>query len=401
MRETPAMGEPRCYRPRYDALIVGARCAGAATALLLARAGANVLLVDRQKHGSDTVSTHALMRAGVLQLKRWGLLPRLMAAGTPEVRHATFHYGGEAIRVDIKTEHDVAYLCGPRRTVLDRILVDAAREAGADVRHDVSLTELAFGSNGRVSGAILKDANGTVIAVDAAIVIGADGRQSTVAKQVGAETFLKGAGASGYVYGYYENLTHGGYHWYFENDAAAGIIPTNDNRHCVFVGVPSDRFAETFRGNLEGGFLETAAANSPRLRHELDVARLDGRLRGFSGGVGYLRQSYGPGWALVGDAGYFKDPLTAHGITDAFRDAELLANAVRDGQAPAFERYQDERDSLSRPLFDATDAIATFDWDLDLVKKLHDRLSEAMKRETERVAANARSSSLASEAQST
>ena len=125
------------FRSRYDAVIVGARCAGAATAFLLARAGAKVLLVDRQAYGSDTMSTHALMRTGVLQLHRWSLLPMVMAEGTPEIRCTTFHYGQEALRLSIRPEHGVNYLCAPRRTVLDRVLVDAARKAGAEVRHGV------------------------------------------------------------------------------------------------------------------------------------------------------------------------------------------------------------------------------------------------------------------------
>src|SRR6186997_1998301 len=118
------------FHPRYDAVIVVGRCAGAATALLLARAGAKVLLVDRQAYGSDTMSTHALMRTGVLQLHRWGLLPIVMAATTPEIRSTTFHYGAEQLRIKMKAEHGIEYLAAPRRTVLDRILVDAARAAG-------------------------------------------------------------------------------------------------------------------------------------------------------------------------------------------------------------------------------------------------------------------------------
>src|SRR5215475_7522309 len=93
--------------PRYDAVIIGARCAGAATALLLARSGAKVLVVDRQADGSDTMSTHALMRGAVVQLNRWGLIPGVTAAGTPAIRSTTFHYGDEAINVDIKPEHGV------------------------------------------------------------------------------------------------------------------------------------------------------------------------------------------------------------------------------------------------------------------------------------------------------
>ena len=133
------------YQPRYDVVVVGARCAGASTAMLLARAGAKVLMVDRQKYGSDVVSTHALMRAGVIQLSRWGLLSKLMATGTPPVRRTAFHYGDEAVHIDVRPEHGVDFLCAPRRTALDSVLVDGAREAGVEVRHGVTVTGLQFG----------------------------------------------------------------------------------------------------------------------------------------------------------------------------------------------------------------------------------------------------------------
>jgi flavin-dependent dehydrogenase len=373
-------------RRHYDVVIAGARCAGAATALLLARAGAKVLVVDRQKYGTDTVSTHALMRAGVMQLDRWGVLPAVMAAGTPPVRESTFYYGGEAVHIDIKPEHGVDFLCAPRRTVLDRVLVDAASAAGAEMRHEVAVGGLRFAADGRVTGVELRDRANDGVAVDAAVVIGADGRQSTVAKLAGARTYVEGRAGSGYVYGYYAGMVDDGFHWHFADGCAAGRIPTNDAQHCVFVGVPGGRFAEYFRGGLEGGFLKAAAANSPALRETIERARLQGRLRGFVSIPGYMRQPHGPGWALVGDAGYFKDPLTAHGITDALRDADLLARAVLDGSAPAYARYQEERDSLSRPLFEVTDAIAGLDRSLDEVKELHGRLSDAMKAEARHVA---------------
>src|SRR5436853_2587068 len=151
------MDTSRHFKPHYDAVIVGARCAGAATAMLLARAGSNVLAIDRQAYGSDTMSTHALMRAGVLQLARWGLLPAVMATGTPEIRATTFHYGCEQLCLSIKPEYGVEYLCAPRRTVLDRILVDAARSAGADVHHGVARSRLDIDPRGRVVGAWLSD----------------------------------------------------------------------------------------------------------------------------------------------------------------------------------------------------------------------------------------------------
>ncbi len=380
------MSNVQGYEPIYDAVIVGARCAGAATAMLLARAGANVLLIDRQRYGTDVVSTHALMRAGVLQLARWGVLGQVMAAGTPAVKQTAFHYGDDVAHISIKPEHGVEFLCAPRRTVLDRVLVDAARGAGVDVRHGVTLTNLQFGLDGHVTGVHLKDAGGEAVSIRAGVVIGADGRQSVVARRAGAQTYAQGTESSGYVYGYFEGLADDGYHWYFENGTAAGVIPTNNGAHCVFVGVHHDQFADTFRRDLKNGFYRMAEANSTALRDDLDKALMVGRLRGFSGGCGYFRQSYGPGWALVGDAGYFKDPLTAHGITDAFRDAELLAQAVCSGSPGAYAHYQDERDALSRPLFDVTNTIASFSWDLDDIKVLHGQLSDAMKAEADHVA---------------
>jgi flavin-dependent dehydrogenase len=307
-----------------------------------------------------------------------------MAAGTPEIRATTFHYGCEQLRLGIKPEYGVEYLCAPRRTALDRILVDAARSAGADVRHGVVLSRLQIDSKGRVVGALLKDTDGHSKAVRSDIVIGADGRQSAVAALVNAGTYLNGRSASGYVYGYYEDLERHGYHWHFGEKVAAGVIPTNHGQHCVFVSVPGTAFPTTFRGNVEGAFLHVLAANSPHLSDDVSRARLVGRLRGFAGVPGHLRQSHGPGWALVGDAGYFKDPLTAHGITDALRDAELLARAILDGRP--LEVYQRQRDVLSEPLFHDTEAIASFRWNLDEVKTLHSSLSASMQAECEYMA---------------
>jgi flavin-dependent dehydrogenase len=380
--------------PRYDAVIVGARCAGAATGLLLARSGAKVLVVDRQAYGSDTMSTHALMRGAVVQLKRWGLIPEIAAAGTPAIRSTTFHYGSEAVRVAIKPEHGVECLFAPRRTVLDRLLVDAARKVGAEVRHGVVLSELQFASNGRIVGVTLKDASGSCMTVSTDIVIGADGRQSTIAQLVNARTYVEGCNASGIVFGYYENLTRDGSHWHFAKDVAAGVIPTNSG-HCVFAAVPAPQFFPTFRRNVMRGFLEVLQSSSPGLRADVERGTLIGRLRGFGGAPGYLRECHGAGWALVGDAGYFKDPLTAHGITDAFRDAELLSRAILDGSTRALEAYQSERDVLSLPLLRITDAIAAFSRNLDEVKELHVQLSTVMNAEASYVAGLSQLSALA------
>jgi len=382
------------FDSRYDAVIVGARCAGAAAALLLARSGAKVLLVDRQAYGSDTISTHTLMRGAVVLLNRWGLIPDFMATETPAIRRTTLHYGSEAIRIDIKPDHGVDCLFAPRRTVLDPLLVDAAREAGAYVRYGIALSQLQFAPSGRVVGALLKDASGASMAVHSDIVIGADGRQSTVARLVNAKAYVETVNASSIVLGYYKDLNRDGLHWHFARNVAAGTIPTNAG-HCVFASVPSAQFLPTFGGDVMGGFLRVLEANCPELRAEVDRATLTGDLRRFPGATGCLRQCHGPGWALVGDAGYFRDPLTAHGITDALRDAELLSHAIGIGSAQALDAYQQERDELSMPFLRLTDAIASFSWSLDEVKELHVQLSAVMNRETNRVAGLVRSPSFA------
>lgn len=373
-------------RRHYDVIVIGARCAGASTAMLLARAGVRVLLIDRHELGRDVISTHAIMRTGVLQLSRWGLMPEIKAAATPSIDKTTFHYGDDTYPINIKSEYGVDHLCAPRRTVLDKVLANSARKAGAEVHYGISLQKLMTSLDGRVVGVHLKDQKGIKSEITADLVIGADGRQSLVAKLVKALTYARAKNSSGCVYGYYSNIEADGFHWYFGDKVAGGIIPTNNNQHCVFAAVPADRFSETYRKDMEGGFMKIANANSPEMYQKLEQAQLAGRLHGFIGFPGHMKQSHGPGWCLVGDSGYFKDPLTAHGITDALRDAELLSEAVMGGEPRSFKHYQETRDALSGVLFEVTDEIASFDWDSNQIKCLHSQLSEAMKVETEFVA---------------
>jgi len=364
---------------KVDAIIVGARCAGAATALLLARAGARVLAIDRGTYGSDTLSTHALMRGGVLQLHRWGLLPRIVAAGTPAVRATTFRYPGQEVRVDIEARHGVEALYAPRRAVLDRILVDAAREAGADVRFGTRLDAL-IGDGARVRGATIASGN-TYHHVAADIVIGADGRYSTLADRVGAADIRTGQHASGVLYGYWRDLPVDGYQWWFRPGISGGAIPTDDDATCVFASVPSDRFHSDRRGDATVTLRRWVAEVSPEFAERLSARRQIEPTRGFGGQAGFIRRSVGPGWALVGDAGYFKDPITSHGITDALRDAELLARAIRQGTSAGLAAYERTRFELSERLFDLTDRIAAFDWTEEQLQSLHRDFSREMSRE--------------------
>ncbi len=322
-----------------------------------------------------------LMRGAVMQLARWGLANQILKSGAPLVRRTSFHYGDERIDIDIKPGHGVDALFAPRRTVLDRILVDAARHAGADVRHGVFFEGPLVSPHGRVDGATIRDADGVSRSVNASILIGADGRHSTVADSVGARKYRISEHRSAAVYGYFHGLNDEGFRWYYRPGVSVGAIPTNDEASCVFASVPTSQFQRELKAGAEPMFDGIVSETSPDFAAEVAHSTLNGRLRGFPGELGYFRQSFGPGWALVGDAAYFKDPITAHGITDALRDAELLARAVCDGSEQALARYQEERDALSADLFSATDEIASFSWNLDQLKEQHQRLNTAMKRE--------------------
>jgi menaquinone-9 beta-reductase len=372
---------PVDLKSRYDAVVVGARVAGAATALLLARSGLDVLLVEQGVRGADTTSTLALMRGGVLQLAQWGLLDAVRASGTPAIRTTTFHYGDRPIEIRIKPRDGVDALYAPRRTVLDRLLADAAAAAGADVVYRVRFKDLVRDAGGRVSGVVLEDSDRTVRRVSAGIVIGADGLGSTVARRVGAEPYRTGPHASAVIYGFVAGLDVEGYHWHFAPGVSAGAIPTTGGEVLVFASMPRERFVREARLDLPGTFQAVLDAAAPSLGAAVRLVPPRAPLRGFGGHHGIFRPAWGPGWALVGDAGYFKDPLTAHGITDALRDATLVARAVIAGSDQALAEYQTVRDELSVGLFDVTDAIASFGWDMARLQALHKTMSDEMARE--------------------
>ena len=308
----------------YDAVVVGARCAGSATALLMARAGLRVLLLDRVHPTRDTLSTHALMRAGVLQLDRWGLLDRIVAAGTPAVTGTTFHYADGAEHVELASP-----LYAPRRIVLDPILFEAALSEGVEARIGVDVSGVTRADTGRVTGVRATERGGAEQVVRAGLTIGADGLRSGIARAVEARPTWQGAAASAFVFGYWPAERLDSYDWYYRPGAAAGVIPTNDGLACVWAGLPAAEFATRRRAGLDRVFADVLAHAAPAV--EFPAEERVGPLRGFPGMPARLHEPVGDGWALVGDAGSFKDPLTAHGITDALRDAELLARAVVDG----------------------------------------------------------------------
>jgi flavin-dependent dehydrogenase len=361
---------------QYDAIVVGARAAGAATALLLGRAGQRVLVVERAEYGTDTLSTHALMRGGVVQLHRWGVLDQVRTAGTPAIRRTNFHYGDDVLELAIAEQHGVDALYAPRRTVLDPVLVDAAWDAGVEFAHGVRVTGLRRSPGGRVRGIVAQTAAGRQAIADAPIVIGADGVGSIVARLVGAPNAYRRAGASAFIYSYFPGLASDLYDWYFRPDLFAGVIPTNDGLANVSVGMPPTRFKTIRRADgLDAVFRTVLREAAPEVATALEGTAAAARFRSFPGWPPHLRRAHGPGWALVGDAGYYKDPMSAHGLTDALRDAELLARSLlTTGDAAAYEAT---RDLLSRPLLDATTSLASYEWDLREAKLLHRALKVA------------------------
>jgi flavin-dependent dehydrogenase len=368
----------------YDAIVVGGRCAGAATAMLLSRGGMRVLVVEATRPGSDTLSTHALMRGGVLQLHRWGLLDAVIDAGTPAIVSTEFAYGDDIETVDIRPSGGISALRAPRRPVLDALLLEAARTAGAEVRAPARVTRL-LTDGSRVRGIEgIERGTGTRFRATAPLTIGADGRNSTIAQAVDAPFRRRGTVSGAIVYGYFPGLARDRYHWAYRQGVTAGVVPTGDGLACVWAGTASDRFAQQRSAGLDATYRSLLAEATPQLARSIADTPPAGTLRAFPGQPGWIRASAGPGWALVGDAGYFKDPITAHGITDA---SELLARAVLDaprgGQAQlnVLRDYEHTRDRLSEPLFDITERIASYRWDLAQLCGCLRELSDAMRPE--------------------
>lgn len=334
---------------RYDAIVVGARCAGAPLAMLLARQGSRTLLVDRSTFPSDTVSTHVIHPPGADALRRWGLLDQVAATGCPPVGRYSFDFGPVALAGAPGT-FESPYAYAPRRFLLDKILVDAAAAAGAEVREDFSVEELVVDGD-RVTG--VRGGNG--VTEHARVVVGADGRNSMVAKAVGAERYAdQGPLTVGY-YGYWSNLPTDTFEAYSRPGRGWAVCPTNDDLTLVIGGWPHAELAR-HRNDVEGE-LERTFALSPAFTERIRDAKLESKLIGASV-PNYFRKPWGPGWALAGDAGYSRDYITAQGITDAFLDAESLAVALADGSPGALAGHHERRDARAMPFYRMTLGIA-------------------------------------------
>jgi 2-polyprenyl-6-methoxyphenol hydroxylase-like FAD-dependent oxidoreductase len=348
----------------HDAIVVGARCAGSPTAMLLARKGYRVLIVDRATFPSDIISTHIIWPPGVARLKCWGLLDKITASNCPPIRKLTVDFGLFALTGSPPPADGISESFAPRRTVLDKILVDAAVEAGAELREGCSVEEIIMDGDG-VSGIRCRTKGGSAVTERARIVIGADGRNSIVARAVKAQEYNAKPPLVCWYYAYWSGLLVEGPEFYSRPGRATGLIPTNDGLACLPVGWTHQEFRQN-RTDIEGNFLKSLEL-VPGLAERVGQGKREERFVGTADLPNFFRRSFGPGWALVGDAGYHKDPITAQGISDAFHGAEDLAEALdagfsgREPLEAVLAGIERRRDEEVMPMYEFTCQWATLE----------------------------------------
>jgi 2-polyprenyl-6-methoxyphenol hydroxylase-like FAD-dependent oxidoreductase len=346
----------------YDAIVVGARCAGAPTALLLARAGYRVLLLDKSAYGSDTISTHLVHQPGVAALARWGVLEQVRASGCPPLERTVYEVA------DIHIEGCARGVAGqrakfaPRRRVLDALLVDAAATAGAEFRERCRVTGLLRDETGRVVGVEGRHRD-RIFTERARLVIGADGMRSTVAQMVEAPYSVRDPLLTCAYYTYWQDLP-ADLELYERPGGWVATVPTNDETTLVLAYFPQSRFEE-IRADAHHAYQEHIRTTAPALYERLRDSRPVERLRGSGDQQNFFRQAAGPGWVLVGDAGHHKDSITARGISDAFQQVERLVSEIGSTlEGPpaqldtALARFAKDRDTIFASGYQATLSVA-------------------------------------------
>ena len=356
----------------FDAIIVGARCGGSPTAMLLAKRGYRVLLVDRARFPSDTMSTHWIWPTGVACLKRWGLLDRLASTNCPPFHTMGLDLGELRLAGDLPPTDGVAEICAPRRMLLDKLLLDAAAEAGAEIREAFTVTELIY-SGESVTGVRGHGQTGTDVSEEARIVIGADGRNSLVAKSVGAAEYNVRPSLTCCYYAYWSDVPPHFTAIHMRprrtigscpaNYGTIASFPTNDGLTITPIVCPRDEF-DSARSDPDRHIRESLALVDEFADIFSGAKRVE-PVRGTGTLPNFFRTPYGNGWALVGDAGFHKDPILAQGISDAFRCAEWLTDAIDAGLSgarpldDALADYQRIRDERLTPSYNLTCDLAT------------------------------------------
>ena len=348
----------------YDAIVVGARCAGASLAMLLSRKGYRVLLVDRATFPSDhTMSTHLVWQNGTSRLRKWGLLDTVAASNCPPMSSFFIDFGDFRLDGEPTPADGQKNAFCPRRFLLDKFLVDAAAAAGTEVREGVFVRELE-GDGDRVTGISGTDKNGATVRETAQIVVGADGMNSLVARAVQAQEYNAKPRLQRTYFSYWSDVPSHAVEIYVGEWRGAYAFPTNDGLTVVGANWTA-RDARDVKADIETNYLETLEAWTPSLAERVrDGTRED---RWLGGSIpSFLRKPYGPGWALVGDAGVTMDPCTAEGITNALRDADFLADALDEGFSglrpmdEALAQYEQRRNAAIMPIYELTCELASF-----------------------------------------
>ncbi len=343
--------------PEYDVLIVGARVAGASLAIRLAQQGRKVLVVDRDSFPSDTLSTHALAFPAVESLRRLGVLERVEAAGFRRIlRHRTWV---DDICIDVPAGPPGTYSIAPRRIVLDQILIDRAVECGATVL-DRTRAESLLVESGSVVGAVVQAIGGDRRQIRSRVVVGADGKQSQVAKWVAAEKYDERPIGRPVYFGYFHGVTplpEPAIEMYFGSDRIGFCFPMRADEHCLILEAQLEDFEEIRHAPLT--WFQETFSTLPAMAGRIREAVMEGKLLGIRGVENFFRKPYGPGWALTGDAAYVKDPCTGFGIGDALLQAFMLAKALGaaldgDSWEPTMATYQEKRDAGMRSLYELT-----------------------------------------------
>jgi flavin-dependent dehydrogenase len=348
----------------YDAIIVGARCAGASLAMLLARQGARVLLVDRATFPSDIPHGHFIHRHGPRRLRDWGLLDKV-ASRTPAISRMVRDAGDFPLRVGDLVADGVAWGYGPRRVTFDKILIDAATGSGAELRENFSVTgyvsdgDAMAGIRGRHSG-------GTEVEERATITIGADGRRSPLAHAVRAQAYNEVPALLCYYFSYWSGVESEQFELYTRTAERRVIFSfkTEDDLYAIFVGAPMEELP-VFQRHPEAAVLASLDL-VPDFSERVRAGRRAERFYGATDLPNFYRKPFGPGWALAGDAGLHKDPYLALGICDALRDVEWLASAIGDGLSgvrpmqDALAAYERRRNEASSRDYDDNITMARF-----------------------------------------
>lgn len=348
----------------YDAIIIGARCAGSSLALLLARKGYRVLLADRTIFPSDTISTHLIWAPGLVYLRRWGLLPAIAASNCPLIRRVSVNLADPGLTGSPPPCDGIDFQYCPRRTILDKVLAEAAAVAGAELREAFTVEDVRRDS-GRVTGIRGHSRSGRTISDRARVVVGADGVHSMLARATGAAEYNARPAMTCLYYSYWTGVEAAEVHFIVRSGSAVGAFPTNDGLTCIVSIERIERFAG-IKADVEQRYLQSLEI-APEFRERVRAGRRVERIYGTAESRNFFRRPYGDGWALLGDAGYHKDPVTAQGITDAFRDAESLADALDEAFSgrrtynEVLAQYERRRNDSVLPMYELTCHLASLD----------------------------------------